>query len=66
MASTMTTYVTSLRLTNAQARKILALAKATDMSMAQWLRKAVAEKLERETQNTAALAAHAVMQDGAK
>ena len=47
--ATSTIYVTSLRLTNAQARKIRGLARGDGLSMAQWLRRAVAEKLERET-----------------
>ena len=46
--STMTTYVTTLRLTTAQARKIRGLAHGEGLSMAQWLRRAVSEKLERE------------------
>ena len=61
-ASTM--YTTTLRLTTAQARKIRGLAHGEGLSMAQWLRRAVAEKLERDEH--AALAAHAQVQDGAK
>jgi len=47
--STMTTYTTTLRLTTAQARKIRGLARGDGLSMAQWFRRAVAEKLQRET-----------------
>ena len=49
MASTMTTYTTTLRLTTAQARKIRGLAHGDGLSMAQWFRRAVAEKLDRDT-----------------
>ena len=61
MASTMTTYTTSLRLTTAQARKIRGLAHGDGLSMAQWFRRAVSEKLERDEHDRAALAAHAQM-----
>ena len=62
MASTMTTYVTSLRLTTAQARKIRGLAHGEGLSMAQWFRRAVAEKLINDDEHDrAALAAHAQM-----
>ena len=66
MASTMTTYTTTLRLTTAQARKIRGLAHGDGLSMAQWLRRAVSEKLERDEHDRGTLAAHAQMQDGAK
>ena len=45
---TNSTYTTTLRLTTAQARKIRGLAHGEGLSMAQWFRRAVAEKLERE------------------
>ena len=64
--STMTTYTTTLRLTTAQARKIRGLAHGDGLSMAQWFRRAVAEKLERDEHDRAALAAHAQMQDVTK
>jgi len=41
-------YKTTIRLTTAQARKIRGLAHGEGLSMAQWFRRAVAEKLERE------------------
>jgi len=64
--STMTTYTTTLRLTTAQARKIRGLAHGEGLSMAQWLRRAVAEKLQRDEHDRAALAAHAQMNGEAK
>ena len=63
---TNSTYTTTLRLTTAQARKIRGLARGDGLSMAQWFRRAVSEKMERDEHDRAALAAHAKMQDGAK
>jgi len=64
--STMEIYTTTIRLTAAQARRVNVSAKAGDISMAQWLRRAVSDKLERDEHDRAALAAHAQMKDGAK
>ena len=44
-------YTTTIRLPYAQAQRVIVAAQAADISMAQWLRRAVAEKLEREAAN---------------
>ena len=54
-------YTTTIRLPYAQAQRVIVAAQAADISMAQWLRRAVAEKLERDEHDRAALAAHAQM-----
>ena len=59
-------HVMTLRLPAKAARQIERAARAADLSVNQWMRRAASEKLERDEHDRAALAAHAQMQDGAK
>jgi predicted transcriptional regulator len=59
MAMKISIYTTTIRLPYAQAQRVIIAAQAADISMAQWLRRSVAEKLERDEHDRAALAAHA-------
>ena len=59
-------HVMTLRLPVKTARQIERAARAADLSVNQWMRRAASEKLERDEHDRAALAAHAQMQDGAK
>jgi len=59
-------HVMTLRLPAKAARQIERAARAADLSVNQWMRRAASDKLERDEHDRAALAAHAQMQDGAK
>ena len=59
-------HVMTLRLPVKTARQIERAARAADLSVNQWMRRAASDKLERDEHDRAALAAHAQVQDGAK
>ena len=54
-------YTTTIRLPYAQAQRVIVAARAADLSVNQWMRRAASEKLERDEHDRAALAAHAKM-----
>ena len=54
-------HVMTLRLPAKAARQIERAARAADLSVNQWMRRAASDKLERDEHDRAALAAHAQM-----